>query len=255
MIHALKRTCAAVLAAAILTATPAVRAGIPETGWTPDVPAAVDYADRRQGVISFAVIDEDGRLRGHRVPSTAPAASVFKVMLMVAYLRQPSVRHRDLREPDRDLLTPMIRWSDNAAATRIRDLVGAAAINRLAREADMRDFRLLDPWGLTRTSPRDQARFMFELKRYIPARHRDYARRLLASIVPSQRWGIPKVAPRGWTVYFKGGWGSGTGKVGHQVAFLESGDRRIALAIFTESSPSHGYATTTVRGVARRLLN
>ncbi len=255
MIHALKKTWAVALAATALTATPTARAGIPDTGWTPDVPGAVEYADRRQGAVSFAVIDENGRLHGHGVASTSPAASVFKVMLMVAYLRQPSVRHRDLREADRDLLAPMIRWSDNAAATLIRDLVGAAAINRLANVADMRDFRLADPWGLSRTSPRDQARFMFELERFIPARHVDYARRLLASIVPSQRWGIPKVAPGGWRVFFKSGWGSGTGKVGHQVAFLESGNRRIAVAIFTESSPSHRYAITTVREVARRLLS
>lgn len=254
MIHALKKTWSVALAAAILAASPATRAGIPETGWKPDVKAAAHYGAARHGVIRFAVIDEDRQLRGHGVSGTFPAASVFKVMLMVTYLRQPSVRHRALRAPDRDLLAPMIRWSDNAAATRIRDLVGVAAINRLAEAADMRDFRLLDPWGLSRTSPRDQALFIFELERFIPARHRDYVRRLLASIVPSQRWGIPKVATRGWTVFFKGGWGSGTGKVCHQVAFLESGKRRIAVAIFTESSPGHRYATRTVRGVAKRLL-
>jgi hypothetical protein len=95
---------------------------------------------------------------------------------------------------------------------------------------------------------------MFELERYIPSRHEAYARRLLASIVRSQRWGIPKAAPPGWEVFFKGGWGSGTGRVTHQVAFLEAGERRIAVAIFTENSPSHAYGTETVRGVAARLL-
>jgi beta-lactamase class A len=246
----LKARAAVAICAVILPGSPAA-AG---TELTAEVPEAARYATGRQGVIRFAYIDEDGRLRGRGVGGTSPAASVFKVMLMATYLRQPSVRHRELREHDRDLLAPMIRWSDNAAATLVRNLVGAAAINRLARAADMRDFQLLDPWGLSLTSPRDQARFMFELERYIPARHRDYARRLLASIVPSQRWGIPKAAPREWTVFFKGGWGSGTGKVCHQVAFLESGERRIAVAIFTESSPGHRYATRTVRGVASRLL-
>jgi beta-lactamase class A len=181
-------------------------------------------------------------------------ASVFKVMLMVAYLRQANVRGRDLNGADRDLLAPMIRWSDNATATRIRNLVGAEAINRLARDADMRDFELHETWGLSRSSPRDQAPFMMDLERYIPSRHEAYARRLLSSIVRSQQWGIPDAAPPGWEVFFKGGWGSGTGRVTHQVAFLESGERRIALAIFTEHSPSHAYGTDTVRGVAARLL-
>ena len=59
---------------------------------------------------------------------------------------------------------------------------------------------------------------------------------------------------RGWRLYFKGGWGSGTGAVDHQVAFLQSGRMRIALAIFTVGNPSHGYGKQTLRGVAARLL-
>jgi beta-lactamase class A len=218
------------------------------------VDAARDFAARRQGVVRFAVIDEGGEIRGHRMAGTAPMASVFKVMLMVAYLRRPPVRDRGLRRDDRRLLGPMIRWSDNGTATRVRDIVGAPAIRRLARDAGMRDFRLHSTWGLSRTSPRDQAGFMLGLEDFIPDRHEDYARRLLSSIVRSQRWGIPRAAPAGWRVYFKGGWGSGTGWVTHQVALLEQDDRRVAVAILTQSSPSHRYGTRTVLGLARRLL-
>ena len=48
--------------------------------------------------------------------------------------------------------------------------------------------------------------------------------RLLGSIVRSQRWGIARVRPPGWALYFKGGWGSGSGAVDHQVALLRRGD-------------------------------
>ena len=241
------------MAALVLLGASPASSGVAED-WRPDLPAAVLYASNRQGDISFAVVDEEGRLRGHAVSATVPMASVFKVMLMATYLRRASVRDRGLRGSDRDLLAPMIRWSDNATATRVRDIVGAEAINRLARDAGMRDFQLHSTWGLSRTSARDQAPFMFELERYIPDRHEAYARRLLSSIVKGQRWGIPKAAPGGWEVFFKGGWGSGTGAVTHQVAFLESGDRRIAVAILTENSPGHPYGAATVRGVAARLL-
>jgi beta-lactamase class A len=237
-----------------LVGTSTAPAQVDPAGWEPDVRSAVRFASHRQGDISFAVIDEEGRLHGHAVSATAPMASVFKVMLMVTYLRRASVRNRELQQGDRDLLAPMIRWSDNATATRIRNLVGAEAIHRLARDAHMRDFRLHSTWGLSLTSARDQAGFMFELERYIPKRHEAYARMLLSTIVTGQRWGIPKAAPPVWKVFFKGGWGSGTGAVTHQVAFLESGERRIAVAILTESSPSHSYGTSTVRGVAARLL-
>ena len=254
MLSLVRRLLIAILCVLLLPSPVAAQVEQPAASWEPDIRAAVRYADQRAGDIRFAVIDEGGTLRGRAVSVTAPMASVFKVMLMVAYLRRDSVRDRDLREADRRLLAPMIRRSDNATATRIRDLVGAEAINRLARDAGMRDFQLHSTWGLSRTSPRDQAPFLYELERYIPSRHEAYARRLLSSIVKGQRWGIPKAAPAGWKVYFKGGWGSGTGRVTHQVAFLESGERRIALAIFTENSPSHSYGTTSVQEVAARLL-
>ena len=60
--------------------------------------------------------------------------------------------------------------------------------------------------------------------------------------------------PRGWALYFKGGWGSGTGWADHQVALLRRGRRRMAVAILITSSPSHAYGKETLRGIAARLL-
>jgi Beta-lactamase enzyme family len=223
-------------------------------GWQPGIHRAKRYAKRRAGVVSFAVIDLDGRMRSFHASGTAPTASVIKVMFLTAYLRRSSVRHRRLHSADRRLLAPMIRRSDNVAATRVRDIVGRGAIERLARDAGMRDFTYNQVWGLSRTSARDQARFMYHLRRYIPKRHRRYARHLLSNIVPSQRWGIAEVKPKGWKLYFKGGWGTGTGRVDHQVAFLQEHGRRIAVAILTEFNPSHSYGKRTLKGVAERLL-
>ncbi|HWO83972.1 MAG TPA: serine hydrolase [Solirubrobacterales bacterium] len=220
--------------------------------WQPDVAAARHYAQRRAGEVAFAVIDQRGRFRGYRAADMAPAASVFKVMLLVALLRKRD--EHPLRRRDRRLLAPMIRWSDSVAATRVRDMVGPRRLRRLARIAGMRDFRYRSWWGLSRTSPRDQVRFMAHLQRYVPKRHRAYARYLLSHVVRSQRWGVGRVVPRGWKLFLKGGWGSGSGRVDHQVALLKKGRRRIALAIFTEFDPSHAYGKRTLRGVAARLL-
>jgi hypothetical protein len=149
----------------------------------------------------------------------------------------------------------MIRRSDNTSASRLVGILGAGPLRRLARRAGMRRFHFQPGvWGLSRSSPRDQARFMRRVDRLIPARHRAYAMGLLARIVRPQRWGIGTLRLRGWRLHFKGGWGSGTGWVDHQVALIEGRGRRISLAIFTQSNPSHAYGKQTLRGVARRLL-
>lgn len=219
--------------------------------WHPHIAAARRYAKGRAGEVAFATIDQRGRFRGYRVGDTAPAASVFKVMLLASDLR---MRQHRLPRSDRRLLGPMIRRSDSVAATLVRNHVGVRRIRRLARVAGMRDFRYRPVWGLSRTSPRDQVRFVYHLQRFVPGRHRAYARYLLSHVVRSQRWGIGRVVPRGWRLFLKGGWGSGSGRVDHQVALLKRGRRRIALAIFTEFDPSHAYGKRTLRGVASRLL-
>jgi hypothetical protein len=228
------------------------RAGKPRLDWRPHFAFANHYIRHRAGQISYGVVTPNGFYHGRRGGRTVPMASTFKVMLLATYLRK--ARHRHLHHRDRRLLAPMIRRSDNNAATRVRDIVGRHAIERLAHDAHMRHFHYNQVWGLSRTSARDQAHFMYRFERYVPKRHERYARHLLARIVPSQRWGIARVPLHGWRLHFKGGWGIGSGAVDHQVAFLDKRGYRLAVAIMTTSDPSHGYGKRTLKGVSRRLL-
>jgi hypothetical protein len=221
--------------------------------WTPHIASAARWAQTRQGSITFAV-RTDEHLWGRGVDRQVPSASVFKAMLLTTYLRRASVRHRDLTDADKALLAPMIRRSDNVAATRVRDLVGNAAVVRLAHRVGMTRFRVAQVWGLSQITARDQTTYFLHIDRFVPKRHRYYAMRLLRTIVPSQRWGFAQVVPDGWTLYFKGGWGSGTGAVDHQVGLLQRGAERVAIAVLTLNSPSHDYGKATLRGVAKRLL-
>ena len=233
---------------ALLVAPPAQA-----NAWRPHVRDAAGYAAARAGTVSFGVRTARG-LRGVGVRRSVPSASVVKAMLLVSYLRRPGVRRRALRAGERALLGPMIRRSDNAAASQVCNVVGTAGLARLARRVHMRRFHATRPWGLSAIDVADQTRLFLQLDRYVPRRHRRYALRLLGSIVPSQRWGVARVRPRGWALYFKGGWGSGTGWADHQVALLRRGKRRLAVAILITSSPSHEYGKETLRGVAARLL-
>jgi beta-lactamase class A len=215
--------------------------------------AARAYAAGRMGAISFAV-RTPRRLYRHDADRTAPSASVVKAMLMVAYLNHRDVRGRSLTDTDRELLHPMIRWSNNIAATRVRDIVSNAALERLARRVGMRRFATSPIWGLTQITAADQTKLFLRIDRYVVERHRDVAMRLLGTVVGSQRWGVARARPRSWALYFKGGWGDGSGAVDHQVALLRRGRRRVAVAILTTANPSHGYGKASLRGVARRLL-
>lgn len=232
---------------------PPSRAGGGPPHWAPDVRAASAYAAGRVGTVSFAVRTRE-HLWGRRPRMGVSSASVVKAMLLVAYLDHPAVRGRRLTAGERALLGPMIRYSDNDAATRVRALVGDARILRLARQARMRRFRLSPSWGLSRIDAADQSRYFLSLPELTARRHRAYALGLLGSIVPEQRWGVGRTRPRGWRLYFKGGWGAGSGAVSHQVALLRHGRRRVAVAITTTGSPSHAYSEATLEGVARRLL-
>jgi hypothetical protein len=227
---------------------------IARAAWQPGVRAAIAYAHTRAGEVSFAVRSGD-RLWGWRALRTVPSASVLKAMLLVAYLDDPRVRGRALGSADRRLIDPMIQRSDNLAATRVLTFVGARGVDAVARRAGMRRFTL-DPlvWGLSRIDADDQARFFLHIDRDIVARHRAAAMHLLASVTPSQRWGIGQLRLPGFKLYFKGGWGSGTGAVEHQVALLQAGPIRVALAVLITASPSHAYAKRTLRGVFQALL-
>ncbi len=223
--------------------------------WRPQLGPAIRWSGERQGEVTFAVKDTRGRLHMHRGRTKVPMASTLKVMFMVAYLRRGTVRDRKLRDSDKELLAPMIRRSDNDTATRIADMLGPRPLNRLARKAGMRDFSYTRPWGLSQTSAGDQARFMFHLERFIPKRHRGHARWLLAHVIKPQRWGIGKVETAGWKKFFKGGWGSGTGAVDHQVVLLKrKNGAKVGLTVTTTNSPSHRYGKRTLRGIFRRLL-
>jgi hypothetical protein len=223
--------------------------------WRPHVQDAAAWAARRRGEVAFAVragTHAGGRRESRRFQS----ASLLKPMLMVARLRSLRVRDRPLRRDERLLLTRMITRSDDPAANRLIGVVGARGLRRLAARAGMRSFvPVTGIWGRSTITAADQVRFFLRLRELLPARHRAFALSLLAAIVPSQRWGIGRVAlPAGWQLRFKGGWGSGSGALDHQVALLERGQDQIALAILTHGSPSHEYGKRTLEGIARRLL-
>jgi hypothetical protein len=223
--------------------------------WRPNIASAISHLRRRHGDIAFA-IRTDGSFYGYRPDHREWSASALKAMLMAAYLDRPSVSGRALNAYEKSLLYPMITRSDNEAADTVDTIVGAGGLRALAARAGMTRFAPAEPiWGESEITARDQTRFWLHIDGHIVPRHRAYAMRLLASIVPSQRWGVGEVAPHGWKLYFKGGWGSGTGLIDNQVALLRRGCARVSIAVLTMHDGSHAYGKQTLRAIFRKLLS
>jgi hypothetical protein len=226
-----------------------------DASWRPDMRAALGYTRTRVGDIAFAVRTQD-RFYGDRPDHVEWSASMVKSMLLVAYLNLPSVADRPIDGEGYDLLTAMIEDSDNADADRVDEIVGPQRLDVLARRAGMTQFEAIEPvWGESHVTAADLTRLFLHIDSLVVPRHRRYAMHLLASITPSQRWGIGQVPVPGWTKYFKGGWGSGTGLIDSQVVLLKRGCARVSIAVLTMDDGSHAYGKATLRGIFARLLH
>jgi len=215
------------------------------------------WAADRAGEISFAVLDECGRLVGDHRYRTHYSASVVKVMLLVAYLRLEGVSDDELTGDEKAMLEPMITMSDNNAANQVFAIVGEAGLYDVARDAGMGKFTTMPSWGGSEITAADQAMFVGEIEHYVPKKHEDYVLELMANVIDPQRWGVPRMPLPGWMVHLKGGWApqaSGGGWRVNQVALLRRHDRRLTVAILTSDNPDFEYGRGSIEGVAKRLL-
>ena len=226
------------------------QAAVRELTSTAGIHAAQRFARSRQGTVAFAVLDQRQRLRGLNRTMRFNSASVVKAMMMVSVLRR--AQGRRLTDRERGLLKPMVTASDNDAASAIYVQIGNDGLNRVARAAGMNKFKPSSVWGNSQITAADQVRFFMQIDTLVPPAHRRYARKLLSSIIGPQRWGIPRVAKsKGLKTFFKGGWRS---CCVHQVALLERGRSRVALAVLTRYTPSAEYSHETIAGIAKRVL-
>lgn len=224
----------------------------------PDARALRDarrWITTREGRVAFAVVDERGGVTGVRPRQRFLSASLTKGMILVAFLRRTAKAGRTPSPFELLSLGYMIRLSDNASTDSIFRRVGDEGLRELARAAGMRDFRTGGDWANATVTAADQARLFIALDRLVPARFLPLARNLLETVSAPHSWGIPRAARPRWRTYFKGGWRPEAGaEVVHQAAFVESGGRRLGLAVMTGENPSMGYGEQTIEGVARRLL-
>ncbi|HLM30556.1 MAG TPA: serine hydrolase [Solirubrobacterales bacterium] len=215
---------------------------------------AAAYAGRRDGIVAFAVLNTEGKLRGRRMGRLFPAASTVKAMLLAAEVQRLEREHQPLDEETESLLRSMITYSDNDAADAIYARFGDAGMFRIARQAGMDRFTEAGHWGNAQIDAADLARLHWSMQALVDGPHRVFGLGLLGSVIAEQSWGIPEAARPKWSVRFKGGWLPDRALV-HQGAELRADGRRLSIGVLTDEQPSFEYGTETVRGVAARLLS
>ena len=228
---------------------------------------AIQTARRHR--VSFVAVEVDDpgagllcRLHG---TSHFDSASVVKVTILAALLREAQAEHRSLTRTERALARAMITRSDNDAASALWADTGRSWLRRFLARARM-THTFLDPggaWGLTRITADDETRLLWLLlkaNRVLNTSSRHYELALMADVTPSQRWGVPAGAPRRLVVHVKNGWlplapfGWRINSIG---GFTGHGQKYSIVAL-TQDNPTMDYGVNTVEAIARtvnRALN
>ncbi|MFF9479214.1 serine hydrolase [Streptomyces sp. NPDC014733] len=193
-----------------------------------------------------------------RADAAFDSASVVKVTVLGALLRQAQEAHRPLTEQEGRLATAMITKSDNAATNALWRQVGPDGIQRFLTLAGMAHTRPDDgpSWGLTQITADDQLTLMRLLTHdndVLGPDARSYALGLMRHVAPDQRWGAPAGHPADATSQVKNGWlpRSTDGWRVHSVAAFTGGGHDYGLAVLSRANRTMDYGIATIEAASR----
>ena len=136
------------------------------------------------------------------------SASVIKATIISALLRKVH-GPAGLTSAQRHLAYLMITQSSNSAATSLWHDVGMSDMQAFLDRAGMKHTILSHAWGLTQITAHDELTLLGVLatnRKVLSKSSRQYVLRLMAKVIPSQRWGVSAGAPSDITVHLKNGW-------------------------------------------------
>lgn len=245
------------------TAAPVASARPPSPPWGAALQGVAGYAAGREGDVEVSVADlVSGAVLDAPTPQPQlSTASIIKVAIAVAVLRQVEVEARDLTNAEMTALTYMIEVSDNSSATYLwNDVGGADGMQGTLDAAGMTQTTLDDEgaWGLSTTTAEDQARLLLALQggRLLTPDHTALVLDLMRHVDPSQRWGPAAAAPD-LDPAIKNGWLDDDGWHVHCLAIFDTGvPHPFAIGILTryDSDLGQGYGEQTCQDVTSLVL-
>lgn len=239
-----------------LAPSPASAAGIDSRA---ALSAALDrYDATRVGTVGLAVRDNRNGQNFFWQPRTLQSYSTIKVLVLVALLKRAQDRGQGLTSNQKALASRMIRSSDNAATDTLLAQVGVATCQRVADQLGMTRTVVRGGssgwWGHSTTTTRDLVRLVNSLVigTHLSPGRRAYVRGLMATVTPSQRWGLDDPLPDAVHVEQKNGWGPmSSGYRLNVVGHVSGYGRNYQVAILSTSPNGFTYGKATVNRVSR----
>jgi len=217
------------------------------------------YADSREGEVTAALFDVvTGRTYRFHPAVRIDTASVVKVAIMAAVLRNAELAGRSLTTTEAGEMTSMIESSDNDAATDLWNEIGGRDGMTAFLQAAGLSQTVTDPaghWGLTQTSALDQVALMKDFvlpSSLLDDSSRAYGLSLMEHVIPQDDFGVSDGLPSDVTVALKNGWlavGDADWVV-NSVGYVDGQARRYVLAILSDGSPTFAYGAETIAGMS-----
>ncbi|WP_345645685.1 serine hydrolase [Streptomyces siamensis] len=215
----------------------------------------------RKDTSALAVYDRTtGTSCAYRADAAFDSASVVKVTVLGALLRQAAEEKRKLTADEVKLTTAMITKSDNDATNTLWHRIGADGIQHFLDQAGMKDTvpGSANHWGRTRITAADQLKLLRLLTADNPVLGRNaraYALRLMGHVVADQRWGAPAGAPANAAVHVKNGWLplDTHGWRVHSVGVFTGGGHDYGMAVLSQDNRTMDEGVATLEAAARAV--
>jgi hypothetical protein len=163
---------------------------------------------------------------------------VVKTIILATLLNKRQREHLSLlSDRERRLARAMITESDNNAATALWNQDGMKNLTYFLHAAGLHNTQLNPAWGLTQITAQDETillrNILLRPNTVLNTHAQSYELKLMAQVIPSQRWGVSASTPRAFTLHIKNGWAP--------LPFASSPWWVNSTGVFTTTNPARDY--------------
>lgn len=229
------------------------------------------YVAARPGEVTAAVYDQrTGRTWVFHPGVQEDTASIVKVEIMGAALKQAQDAGSEPPGSEQSLMTTMIENSDNSAATQLLSADGGPSkVQAFDESVGMTGTKVstlafipgsttLPGWGLTTTTASDEVKLVRDFAYPNPnldSASRTFGLGLMEKIESDQAWGVSGGVPAGTTIALKNGWlpldlTNDTNWQVDSIGWIHGNGRDYVLAVLSNQDPTEQTGIDTIAHIS-----